>query len=745
MSPECKKEIKPRITSRYLIDRWNSDEPIPEHLCDAVDSFRMLEASFGDRFSQDERNDIRLAYYLTLELTGNPNKMRNDGHSLPWHAVSVATKTFRLGGNRDEVITALLHDTAEDTTIMEPKDVIQLITELFNEDISRYVDALTKVRSKKLDRTNILQTHEKILRLLEINPRIGAIKTGGDRIDFMETRESMTPADRLKKAYETLKVLVPLAHGLGLRDIEFSLANSALADISEFVFEGTLQPRVPVEEYEKVKKRFEKKCKGLREGLYDEHASQIRIPWLWDGVRLQQLDLELLRELPHAWLPLYVPFVIPTDPKGENQQYIWAAKAMEILMYLEDQKVLKNSVIDQFNEERRSQRSNIRIDMEVDGVPVRLIFLTDQEHCRWQASVMDTDSADSVVREAARERVGNLIDTYKSLTRLSMDVRQQDLINILMNGTKRIITTEMRTIVVPGQATAFDVGFLLSNGEHDFSGIVHIDGERVDPGYVIPEGRVIEVVYNGRSQKNRLQAEWVSYAKSPMVRRALLERMTAKLQYELLSNERYINETTLAYALKKRGASVLERLFTLLAKEEGLPVSKLLLPIEIAPIVQSSDPEVEFPFLDIGSPVAEDLNVKVSGILIRIGLAAKGYRVDEARTGFPWRLAHELVALQKKAPYAYIDIPNREGTEHICESVLRKHGLPLASILLETLQHITGSGRLHITLIPDERTFTKLAKMGGWDALISEMQGKIDIMHKQIPERNKSHVNIQIP
>ena len=92
-----------------------------------------------------------------------------DGQPYLVHPLQVALLVCHWGGSQDDVITALLHDTAEDNPD-GPRAILNHIADLFGDAVSQRVSAVTKNRgiANASDRAQDL-----LMRLCEALPQLG--------------------------------------------------------------------------------------------------------------------------------------------------------------------------------------------------------------------------------------------------------------------------------------------------------------------------------------------------------------------------------------------------------------------------------------------------------------------------------------------------------------------------------------------------------------------------------------------
>ena len=144
---------------------------------------------------------------------------RKTGEPFIYHPLSVATiAAEEIGLGRTSIISALLHDTVEDTDL-----TLNDIEVMFDADVARIIDGLTKIDEiSDSNSTAQSETLKKVLFTLIDDVRVILIKLA-DRLHNMRTMDIMPREKQMKVASETLYIYAPLANRLGLYAIKSEL------------------------------------------------------------------------------------------------------------------------------------------------------------------------------------------------------------------------------------------------------------------------------------------------------------------------------------------------------------------------------------------------------------------------------------------------------------------------------------------------------------------------------------------
>jgi len=184
--------------------------------------FESLAQSFDSYIKRE--SDIKLiekAYFLAKEK--HEGQMRKSGEPYITHPIAVAKILAELRGGPATLISALLHDTVEDTSL-----TLKEVETMFGSDIAQLVDGVTKIGKLSFNtKASAADNHQKMLLAMAKDIRVILIKIA-DRLHNVRTLESMSPEKQYKIASETLEIYAPLAHRLGIFRIKAELEDRSL-------------------------------------------------------------------------------------------------------------------------------------------------------------------------------------------------------------------------------------------------------------------------------------------------------------------------------------------------------------------------------------------------------------------------------------------------------------------------------------------------------------------------------------
>ncbi len=156
---------------------------------------------------------------------------RKSGDPYITHPLSVATILADLGMDTTTLVAALLHDTIEDTDY-----TLEMMRADFGGEVTLLVDGVTKLDKVKLGDAAKAETIRKMVVAMAKDPRVLVIKLA-DRLHNMRTLTFLPRPKQEQKAKETLEILAPLAHRLGMNTIKWELEDLAFNTLFPKQFE----------------------------------------------------------------------------------------------------------------------------------------------------------------------------------------------------------------------------------------------------------------------------------------------------------------------------------------------------------------------------------------------------------------------------------------------------------------------------------------------------------------------------
>ncbi len=173
-----------------------------------------------------DEDAINRAYIFAMQAHGSQKRASGDPYFS--HPVEVAYYLTSLKLDGASIITALLHDTVEDT-----EATLEQIEQLFGKEIANLVDGVTKLNRLEIKSESSKQAENfrKLVVAMSEDLRVLLVKLA-DRLHNMRTLHFVKNPDKRKRiARETLDIYAPLAERIGMRQMKEELQELSFAEL----------------------------------------------------------------------------------------------------------------------------------------------------------------------------------------------------------------------------------------------------------------------------------------------------------------------------------------------------------------------------------------------------------------------------------------------------------------------------------------------------------------------------------
>lgn len=170
---------------------------------------------------------LNKAYVYSMKAHGS--QTRHSGDPYFSHPLEVAGILTDLKLDTATIVTALLHDTVEDTS-----STLTEIDDAFGENVAALVDGVTKLTRLELssEETSQAENFRKLMVAMSRDVRVLLVKMA-DRLHNMRTlHHHPKEASRKRIALETLEIYAPLAGRMGMQDFRDELEDLAFATLN---------------------------------------------------------------------------------------------------------------------------------------------------------------------------------------------------------------------------------------------------------------------------------------------------------------------------------------------------------------------------------------------------------------------------------------------------------------------------------------------------------------------------------
>ena len=184
--------------------------------------------------STDE-DAVNRAYVFAMRAHGS--QIRASGDPYFSHPLEVAGILTDMRLDHGTIITALLHDTVEDT-----KATVRDIENLFGKEVGRLVDGVTKLNRIDLqsDSAKQAENFRKLVIAMSEDIRVLLIKLA-DRLHNMRTLGYIKEEEKRRRiAVETMDIYAPLAERIGIQEFKDELEHLAFRELNPDAFDTVL-------------------------------------------------------------------------------------------------------------------------------------------------------------------------------------------------------------------------------------------------------------------------------------------------------------------------------------------------------------------------------------------------------------------------------------------------------------------------------------------------------------------------
>ena len=161
---------------------------------------------------------VKKAIEFAIKYHGSQKRASGDPYY--YHPLQVAEIIAQMRLDSDSIVTAILHDTIEDTDL-----TFENIEKHFSHNIAKLVDGVTKLNKIefKADSTRQAENFRKLLLAMSDDIRVLLIKLA-DRLHNMRTIDYISKPEKRKRiALETMEIYAPLAERIGIQQIKVEL------------------------------------------------------------------------------------------------------------------------------------------------------------------------------------------------------------------------------------------------------------------------------------------------------------------------------------------------------------------------------------------------------------------------------------------------------------------------------------------------------------------------------------------
>ncbi|WP_308720224.1 bifunctional (p)ppGpp synthetase/guanosine-3',5'-bis(diphosphate) 3'-pyrophosphohydrolase [Komagataeibacter xylinus] len=240
---------------------------------------------------------IRRAF--AVASAAHAGQARDNGDPYITHPLAVANILAGFHLDTASIVTALLHDTVEDTGVTQKQ-----LREQFGDTVAELVDGVTKLTRLELqsDRTKQAENFRKLVLAMSRDIRVLLVKLA-DRLHNMRTLHYVQRIDRRQRiARETMEIYAPLAGRIGMDKVKVELQNLSFAALEPEAM-ATIRARLNylrgqgADVIEEIRRELQALCidAGL-EGV--EVTGREKTPYsIWEKMQRRNVAFEQLSDI----------------------------------------------------------------------------------------------------------------------------------------------------------------------------------------------------------------------------------------------------------------------------------------------------------------------------------------------------------------------------------------------------------------------------------------------------------------
>ncbi len=236
---------------------------------------------------------------FAIARDAHANQKRDNGEPYIIHPLAVAEilAGFRL--DAPSIVTALLHDTIEDTGV-----TYKVISDRFGSAIADLVDGVTKLTRLELqsDRTKQAENFRKLVLAMSRDIRVLIVKLA-DRLHNMRTLHYVRRQDRRERiARETMDIYAPLAGRIGMDKVKTELQNLSFGEL-EPEANSTIQARLNylrgqgADVIEEVRRELTRICRDAGVPVIEVMGREKSSFSIWEKMQKRNVAFEQLSDI----------------------------------------------------------------------------------------------------------------------------------------------------------------------------------------------------------------------------------------------------------------------------------------------------------------------------------------------------------------------------------------------------------------------------------------------------------------
>ncbi len=528
-------------------------------------SFASLYATLNKMYPESIEK-IEEAYNYALEE--HQGLKRLTGDDFITHPLHVTKILMNLNVDDVTIISSLLHEVLNNG-VNATKEILE---EKFGSEVALIVDSVSKINKLELvDETENSAIYlRKVLVGLAEDPRVLYIKLA-DRLHNMRTNWAVKEEKQKLKAKETMAVLVPIAHRLGINSIKSELEDICLRILKPEVYQDILEKlnKTTLELNDNLQEMKEDLSHLLNEnGITHEIKGRVKSVYslynkLNNGKKWSDIyDLLALRIFVNSEADCYTVIGLI------HSKYRPVPKRFKDYIANPKENMYQSLHTTVFGSDGEVYEVQVRT-YEMDEIAEKGIA------SHWSYKEKGTKKVQAIM-EQKLEMFRNIIETNSEESDLSFE---KNVNNDLLGELIYVFTPKGDVIELPKGATPVDFAYRIHSGVGDTTVGAIVNDNIVPLSHELENNDIVKVITNNSATPN---ADWLNFVKTAQAKNKI------KAYFSKKDREEYI----------QKGKNILEKEI----RKRKLSISDVLSEENLAKILKDLKMDsVEDLYLSIGS------------------------------------------------------------------------------------------------------------------------------------------------
>lgn len=495
------------------------EEPKLENLLD----------SLKNNFSEEEIEEIKKAYFFAEEKHKGKIRLTNEAYIT--HPLNVALILSELNVDKITIMASLLHEVINNGNTTEEE-----LDSVFGKEISAIVRTISTLNKLELpdDKESSAIYLRKVLVGLSEDVRVLFIKLA-DRLHNMRTIWAVNPAKQKRKANETMNVLIPIAHRLGIYSIKSELEDLCLKYTKPDVYEDILkQLDSSLEELETV---LEEMQESISEILI-EHGIKYQIKSRVKSVYSIYKKLSTGKK----WSDIYDILALRIIVEKESDCYL-AIGLIHSKFHPLPKRFKDYIAVPKENMYQSLHTGVYGIDGSIFEIQVRTHEMDEIAEkgiaSHWSYKEKGTKKIQNMM-EQKLEIFRNIIDSYKET---DSDIDFAESVNAdIMGELIYVFTPKGDVVELPKYSTPIDFAYRIHSKVGDTTVGAIVNNEIVPLSYELKDGDLIKINTNKNSTPSK---EWLDFVKTSGAKNKIKSYFSRQDRTEYIENGKNILEREL--------------------------------------------------------------------------------------------------------------------------------------------------------------------------------------------------------